>query len=1143
MALLCLSCQLESAETAKFCESCGADLVRVCSHCGQHISPAARFCSACGTRTAESLSVRATAPAAREAERRQLTLMFCDLVGSTALSEELDPEDLREVIRAYQKVCSEVIEEYGGYVAQYLGDGLLVYFGFPRAYEDSAWRAVSSGLRLLEAMKVLNEGLQASRGLRLAVRVGLHTGMVVIGDIGGPGRAESLALGGAPNLAARIQALADPDTVLISGVTRQLIARRFRFKDLGWRLLKGIERPVQIFQVLEEEATGPQAAIHLRRAALVGRDDEGERLIRCWQETREGQGRVALVSGEPGIGKSRLIQLLLDQVAGEPDARQWVLRCFSLHQQSALHPLLDLLHQALQLGKTGSMEEKLASLKELLEVDDDDSGEQALGVFAALFSLPMPGGTAAASVNPYKQREMIHAALASWFVRQAARRPLLIVWEDLHWADPSSLDVLLHLLANLRDSRILLVLSFRSDFEPPWTDDPSWEHLNLRRLSREEARRLVSGVTGGKSLPRELVQRLIAQTDGVPLFLEELTRMVLESDWLREAADRYELEGPLPALAIPTTLYDSLMARLDRFSTVKAVLQVAAVLGREFTYRMISSVSPVEEEDLAQDLGYLTDAGLLDREGALPRARYAFRHALIQEAAYDSLLKARRQQFHARIAKVLDEESESVAERAEDLGRLAVLAHHWSRAIDPQRPDSELVHKAVGYLHRVGAEALRLSAYQEARTHFEESLRWITALPAGRQRSEAELGTQVLRSLVLKVLLGWAAPEVKQAFDRAHDLCLELGDRPELPQVIFGLGGYHLTLGEHRRAFGISQELLELGRRMDDSDLLLEAHCALSNTHFWLGELPQAIDHGLRTLELFDPERHATHLLRYGQDPRVIAMQICIWSLGIMDRSKEASALEAEMAVMTERFAHPFSTAIALLTAQVSHQIRNEPEGALAAAEELIRLAQEMDFPPYEISGEITREWALAKSGRAEEAAGRIGHKRETFLTLGELAATFITNLAAEVLQSAGWLREGIEMAADGLRRARTNGEVAYEANLCCLHGEMLAEVAEGSADPSVASYRSRAETSLRQALTLAGERRQAVFASRAARALCSLLDSQGRSEEAAAVQAELQTLLQDCARCIEPLLARMACLGGSTRHERSGSSESLIHT
>jgi len=620
-----------------------------------------------------------------DAERRQLTVMFCDLVDSTALSSRLDPEDLREVVRAYQTTCEEVIQRYGGHIAQYLGDGLLVYFGYPQAHEDDAHRAVWAGLGILDALAALNARLEPRTGVRLAVRLGIHTGLVVVGEVGGISRHEQLALGETPNLAARIQGLAAPDALLTSAATYRLVEGYFACQDLGMHSLRGVATPMQVYRVVQ--ASAAQSRLDVMGATsltpLVGRDAELTLLVERWAQSQDGLGQVVLLSGEAGIGKSRLVEALRQRLGSEGMA-SIVLRCSPYYTNSALYPVIDHLQRLLHFHREDMPEEKLDKLERSLH-EYRFARDEVMPLFAALLSVPFPDGRyPPLHLSPQQQKRKTAEALVAWLVEAAERQPLLAVWEDLHWADPSTLELLSLIIDQSRTARMLTLLTCRPEFQPRWSPRSHLTHLTLNRFTHPQVERLIAQAMHGKSLPSEVVQQVVAKTDGVPLFVEELLKMILESGLVREEDERYVLTGPLPLLAIPATLQDSLMARLDRLAPVKEVAQLGAVLGRSFPYDLIQAVAPMDETTLQRGLAQLVDAELLYQRGHPPQAQYLFKHALIQDAAYQSLLRSTRQQYHLRIAQVLAEQFPETTQTQPEL-----IAQHYTEA--------GLREQAIGY--------------------------------------------------------------------------------------------------------------------------------------------------------------------------------------------------------------------------------------------------------------------------------------------------------------------------------------------------------------------------------------------------------------------------------------------------------------
>ena len=709
-----------------------------------------------------------------EAERRQLTVLFCDLVDSTTLARQLDPEDYREVVRAYQATCAAVIQRFDGYIAQYLGDGLLVYFGYPQAHEDDAQRAVRTGLEILDALAALQARLAADKGIRLAVRLGIHTGLVVVGAVGTGGRQEALALGDTPNVAARLQSLAAPDTVVVSDATWRLVQGYFAGHDLGPQTLKGVETPVQVYRVLGTSGAQSRLDVVSPRGLtpLVGREAEMALLRERWAQARDGLGQVVLLSGEAGIGKSRLVQVLHEHVTAEPHTRlEW--RCSPYAQQSPLHPVIAHLHRLLRWRPDDTPAEKLGVLEETLAASGLALPE-VVPLIATLLSLPLPERYPPLTLTPQRQRQKTLDALLVWLLTEATRQPVLLIVEDLHWIDPSTLEFLTLLIDQGPTARLLTLLTCRPEFQTPWGFRAHLTPLTLSRLPRPQATQMTVRVTGGKALPSEVVEQIVTKTDGVPLFVEELTKMVLESGLLREGEERYELTGPLPPLAIPATLHDSLMARLDRLATVKDVAQLGATIGRTFAYELLQAVSPLDGVTLQHGLRQLVEAELVYQRGVPPQATYTFKHALIQDAAYQSLLRSTRQQYHQRLAQVLVERFSETVETQPEL-----LAHHYTEA--------GLSAQAIPYWQRAGQRALQRSAYAEAIGHLTTGLEVLQTLPDTPERAQHELALHVALGGALIGTKSYSAPEVEHSFARARALCQQLGETPEFFHILYGL--------------------------------------------------------------------------------------------------------------------------------------------------------------------------------------------------------------------------------------------------------------------------------------------------------------------------------------------------------------------
>ncbi|MBT3271334.1 AAA family ATPase [Candidatus Poribacteria bacterium] len=1094
--MTCSECGFENPAGMRFCGECGARLPTRCPVCGFDNPPRAKFCGGCGTavaaRTPSEASEAAGDPKSREsltpqtqlatavAERRQLTIMFCDLVGSTRLSGRLDAEDLREVIRAYQAACEKVTRRYEGHIAQYLGDGVLVYFGYPQAHEDDAQRAVRAGLGILEAVTQLNPTLREQWGVELSLRIGLHTGLVVVGDIGGEGRHEQLALGDVPNIAARVQAVADPDTVVITDATHRLVEGLFDCRELGPHTPTGTTHPVGLFEATHE--SGARNRFDVVSAAglapLVGREPEISLLLERWQQAREGMGRVALIGGEAGIGKSHLVWTLQQHVA--EDAQAWLTewRCSPYHQNSALYPIIEMLETVvLEFARHESPEEKLAKIEGFL-VQYGFALEESAPVLAALLSVPLGEGYAASEAPPEEQKRKTLEIIVTALLVRARFQPMLLVVEDLQWADASTVELLSMIIDQAPTARLLAVFTYRPQFHPPWAGDPEVDKIALGRLLHDETVLIVDRLTGGKPLPSQVLAQVIAKTDGVPLFVEELVKTVLESGVLREEEGEYRLDGPLLPVTIPSTLQDSLMARIDRLSTVKEVVQVASALGRQFSYELISAVSPMGGIALERELDRLVEAELLYQRGVPPQATYTFKHALIQDAAYESLLRRRREETHAAIARALMERFPEVVETQPEL-----VAHHLTSA--------RRAEEALPYWKSAGNRAVERSANTEAIGHFGKALDLLESLPDGPERAEEELALRVALATPLVTTKGYAAPEVEATYARARELCDQVGDTPQLFRVLWGLWAFYLVRTDLGAAGDLAERCVRLADNARDPALQMEARRNLGATMLWHGELATARRHLEQALALYGREKHGSHAFVFGQDPGVASLSyqaMTLWSLGEVD---DALAASQEAVDLARSLAHPYSLVYALLFASVVRQLRREGETALEDADALIAASREYGFGLGLAWGPVMRGWALAETGRQEEGIAEMTAGLDiTKATRSELLLPYYLHLLAMTYQKSGQLDEATGAIADAVEVMERTGQRWCEAELCRLQGELLHARDKAGPEPEALFLR---------AIDVARQQGARSYELRATMSLSRLWCEQGRRSEALA--------------------------------------------
>jgi TOMM system kinase/cyclase fusion protein len=1022
---------------------------------------------------------RPTTTPTPEAERRHLTVLFCDLVDSTVLASRLDPEEWREVVRAYQDTCAKVIARFEGHIAQYLGDGLLVYFGYPQAHEDDAPRAVRAGLGMVEAMGPLNTRLAQERGVQLAVRLGIHTGQVVVGEIGGAEKHEQLALGETPNVAARLQGLAAPNTLVMSAATFQLLGGFFACQPLGTRPVKGIAQPLAVYRALYESMARSrlEAAGSTSLTPLVGREQEIGLLQERWAQVKEGLGQVVLLSGEAGIGKSRLVQGLTEEVAAESQAWLTPCQCSPYHQHSALYPVIDLLERVvLHFARDEPPQQKLDKLEGFL-VQYGLGLPEAVPLFASFLSLPLPSRYAPLTLSPEQQKQRTLHAILTILLRRAAQQPVLFVVEDLHWVDPSTLELLSLLVDQGPTARILALFTFRPDFRPPWTGRSHVTQVMLPRLPRHQAAELTGRVAHGKVLPPEVVEQVVAKTDGVPLFVEELTKMVLESGLLEDRVERYVLTGPLPPLAIPTTLHDSLMARLDRLATVKSLAQLGATLGREFSYALLQAVSLWDEETLRRGLHQLVAAEFLYQQGLPPQATYLFKHALIQEAAYQSLLKSTRQQYHQRIAQVLESQFPETAE-----GQPELLAHHYTGA--------GLTEIAVHYWHQAGQRASERSAHVEAIAHLRQGLVLLQTLLETPARLQHEVDLLITLGAALRATQSSAAPEVRHTYTRARQLCQHLEDPQRLIPVLRGLWNYYLVRPELQTAHALGEQLLTLAQQSQDSAMLVAAHRALGVTLFYRGETTFAYTHFVQGMALYDPQQHRAAVFLYGDDSGVICHGLSALTLWLLGYPDQGLARSQEAVTLAQQIAHPFSLGYALSFATMCHQFRREVRFTQERAEATIILTTDQGFPLWRARGAMLCSWALAHQGQAQERSEQITQELRSHRATGsELLLSYFLALLADAHGIRGEPEAGLTTLAEALALVDTTGERWYEPELYRLKGALLLQ--------QNSDNQAEAETCFHHAIAIAQNQQAKSFELRAATSLARLWQSQGKREEA----------------------------------------------
>ena len=1066
----CPTCKANLPDGSKFCNQCGAPLSLACQACGHGNAASAKFCTDCGaaltsaavTSAAAIGQAPSSAASGSTAERRQLGVMFCDLVGSVSLAERLDPEDFRDLLATYQRQATKIVEAAGGLVARYLGDGILAYFGYPVAQEDDTERAITTGLELIKAVGELGLGSE-----RLRVRIGIATGIVIVGEIIHSAQMDQPAVvGETPNLAARLQALAEPNTVVIDERTRRLTGRLFECEDLGMQELKGFAKPLRAWRVLGRSAVDSRfEALHSPDLPLVGRQEEFELLLRRWNQAKSGEGQVVLLSGEGGIGKSRLGAELEVKLQDEPHTR---LRysCSPQHQGSALYPVISQINRAAGIAGTDSDEQKFDKLSSLLARSIKAPLDIAL--IADLLSISTKGRLPQLELSPQARKLRTFAAIAAAIKELSSRQPLLIVFEDVHWSDPTSLELAELCVDAAERQKLLMVLTSRPGFSPAWADRPHVTHVTLNRLTRAHASAIIESIAGEMSLPQEVLEQILDRTDGVPLFVEELSKTVLESGLTRFDGDA--ATGSPGAQAIPSTLQASLLARLDRMSSVRVVIQIAAAIGREFAFELLSAVYLFPEEQLREALLRLGSAELIYRQTDAPNESYKFKHALVQDAAYATLLRPQRKELHARIAKALEERfPDRVSTEPE------VLAYHFSQA--------GLVPPAIKYWQAAAQRATERAGNVEAVAYFDKALALLQTMPETPERDQQELMLLVGRGLPLTAIGSYAAADVGDNYRSAHALCKRMGAAPQIFPVLQGLYRFYLVGAELQTALDTTTQLLDIAEKSQDQNLLMEAHQAQAFSLGFRGELQPAQEHFDKCMALLDPERFRGRMHSYSTDTATSALglgALIAWLRGYPDRS----AATAERALARARDVdHPYTLAWALSYAAVLHQLQGDTSMTRHFAEECVALSRQRDFPFWLASNRIMRGWALAVAG--EQVAEGIAELRDGLAGWSKTGAgiytPYFTCCLAEAYLAAGQPADGLAPLTEIIAVVQRSGEGWWQPELYRMKGELLREagqVDEDGANP---------EHYFHKALQLATHQGARSLALRAIMSLCRL--------------------------------------------------------
>ena len=1033
-----------------------------------------------GTIEKSAPPVAVAAPAAPlqvdTAERRQVTVMFSDLVGSTALSARMDPEDLRDVISAYQKCVAETVHRFDGFVARYMGDGVLVYFGYPQAHEDDAERAVRAGLELITAVTALKS--RAS----LQTRVGIATGLVVVGDLIGSGDTQERSMvGGTPNLAARLQGIAGPNMVVICDSTRKLLGNLFELEHLGPKDLKGISGPARAWAALRATSVASRfEALHATgMTALVGREEESELLLRRWLRAKSGEGQVVLLSGEAGIGKSRLTAALLEGVTAEPHTRLRYF-CSPQHTDSAFYPIIGQMERAAGLVPDDTPQARLDKLDAMLARTSTSAGDAAL--ITEMLSLPNDGRYPVVQLTPEQRRQRTLDALISQLQALTRSSPVLMTFEDAHWSDPTSLEAFGRSVDGIATLRVMLIVTFRPEFDPPWIGRPHVTALTINRLAQREAGTIIDHLVGSHALPASIRQDIIDRTDGIPLFVEEMTKAVLEAE-SEDAVERIAAAVPLPALAVPASLHASLMARLDRLGAAKEVAQIGAAIGRTFSHSLLAAVANQPEVELESAIDRLIAAGLLFRQGVPPHATYLFKHALVRDTAYGTLLRRPRAALHARIADTLESQFPDVAERQPEL-----LARHCTEA--------GLIDKAAALWGKAGQRSLERSALIEAAEQLTRALAQIAILPGTPALRREQIKLQVALITPLMHVKGYAASETKAAAERARVLIEQaetLGESPEDPLLLFSV--LHSFWTANFVAFNgdalreLAGQFLTLAEKQKATVPVMIGHRIMGSV-LHTGAFAEGRAHLDRAIALYDPAKHRLLATRFGQDVRVAALSYRSWALWLLGYP-EAALSDTSQALKDARSIGQAATLMyALVHAWFTHIQCGNYAVANAEADELVSLAEEKGALFWKALGMSVRGCLLVLTGKAEDAVQLITSGmtalRSTESTLWmPLHLPYLARAYAEL----GQFNNACRCIDEAMTAAEKAKERWHEADIYRMAGEIVLMSPESDA--------AKAEAYFERALAVARQQQAKSWELRAATSYARLMRDLGQVKEA----------------------------------------------
>lgn len=1109
----CLGCGHINRDGQSFCTQCGVALPVICKACRVVNQSGDRFCGGCGSElvldssktAAGNHNARLTGQISQinehpssgdfedEAERRPLTIMFTDLVGSTEMSLKLDAEDLREIIKSYQISCSRVIERYGGFIARYMGDGIMSYFGYPLAHENDTERAIRAGLDVVEAVRELDAKIGKEKGTQLEVRVGIAAGLVVVGDLIGEGTSEERAVvGETPNIAARMQGLADSNAVVIDPAARRLAGDAFEMRDLGLKEVRGSPDPMQVWQILAPHDTQSifDTALKAQQGPLVGRTEELNQFNKKWKLASRGQGQVVILSGDAGIGKTRLIQAAYSSIVGD-DTLRVRYQCSPLYTNSAFHPFIEQIERVANIDQSEHPDLKFKKVRDFLQRFAQDSAEYR-ALLARLLSIEPDGRYDELNLGSSQLKQRTISVLSEQLLALTDARPLLILFEDMHWADPSSLELLDSIVFQLKDTPSMLVCSQRSGHLERWNNLDYITSIELKRLDTINCEELIKRLLEESELPARLMREVLEKTDGIPLFVEEVIRALSANieDAVTDSASSRKL-------VIPDTLQSSLMSRLDHLKSAKSVAQTGAAIGRQFHYNLLEAVVSLDSENLDAALDLLHNEAVVSRQGLPPDSLYVFRHSLIRDAAYQSLLRSKRREIHGRIAAALEQDFKSYWHSNPE-----ILAHHLTEANETD--------KAIVYWEAAAHKAVEASANIEAEHHFQRAIELIHTLPVSSLRTKLELRLQTSMGAVLINNHGGGSPSVTNLYLRCRKLCEEIGlsDYEETSEEYFATlwGLWRSSVGDNLNvAMDLVEQMQTLGEREKRPDLIMQAHHSGWATLFNLGKLNQCLESLALGESLYDVTVHRDHSSLYGgHDPKVCADGMAALALCLRGFPHQASGRIERAIDFAKKLDHPGSIAHALDFAAVFDRICDRPDRCLESAETLVAYGTGHDFADYEVRGRALRGWALARLGDGKEGLAEL---LSSILAQRETGTSedfsFFLEMLAEVYGLVGQPKDGLIAISEAWQCSNSN-EAVFWSSATKRRQALLMVLSDADSIQD-------AIVCLREAASIAKEQQSCLLELQAALSLARFLKSMGKIIDArSTIEAAYEGMKED---------------------------------